>query len=175
MNINERIKDFRKNVLHLSQTEFATQLGMKQTSVSTFEKSGATVTDPTIKALCMAFNLNEDWLRNGTEPMYIQAPTFSLDDFVRQRGGTELEVDIMKAYFELEPDIQAMLVQHFKERLTASRAESAELPEMTVEEAEAAYIKSRSKIAQKAGNSALSTTADTEPGSANGNSLVSNQ
>ena len=50
MNINERIKDFRKNVLHLSQTEFATQLGMKQTSVSTFEKSGATVTDPTIKA-----------------------------------------------------------------------------------------------------------------------------
>lgn len=172
MNINERIKDFRKNVLHLSQTEFATQLGMKQTSVSTFEKSGATVTDPTIKALCMAFNLNEDWLRNGTEPMYIQAPTFSLDDFVRQHGGTELELDIMKAYFELEPDIRAMLVQHFKERLTASRAEPSE---MTVEEAEAAYIKSRSKIAQKAGNSALSTTADTEPGSANGNSLVSNQ
>lgn len=172
MNINERIKDFRKNVLHLSQTEFATQLGMKQTSVSTFEKSGATVTDPTIKALCMAFNLNEDWLRNGTEPMYIQAPTFSLDDFVRQHGGTELELDIMKAYFELEPDIRAMLVQHFKERLTASRAEPSE---MTVEEAEAAYIKSRSKIAQKAGNSALSTAADTEPRSANGNSLVSNQ
>lgn len=172
MNINERIKDFRKNVLHLSQTEFATQLGMKQTSVSTFEKSGATVTDPTIKALCMAFNLNEDWLRNGTEPMYIQAPTFSLDDFVRQRGGTELEVDIMKAYFELEPDIRAMLVQHFKERLTASRAEPSE---MTVEEAEAAYIKSRSKIAQKAGNSALSTTAGTEPGSENGDNLASGQ
>lgn len=172
MNINERIRDFRKNVLRLSQTEFATQLGMKQTSVSTFEKSGATVTDPTIKALCMAFNLNEDWLRNGTEPMYIQAPTFSLDDFVRQRGGTELEIDIMKAYFELEPDTRAMLIQHFKERLTASRDEPSE---MTVEEAEAAYIKSRSKIARKAGSSALNTTADTEPGSENGNSLVSNQ
>lgn len=174
MNINERIKDFRKNVLHLSQTEFATQLGMKQTSVSTFEKSGATVTDPTIKALCMAFNLNEDWLRNGTEPMYIQAPTFSLDDFVRQRGGTELEIDIMKAYFELEPDTRAMLIQHFKERLTASRAEPSE---MTVEEAEAAYIKSRSKIAQKAGSSASSTTAGTEPGTAseNGSNLASNQ
>lgn len=172
MNINERIKDFRKNVLHLSQTEFATQLGMKQTSVSTFEKSGATVTDPTIKALCMAFNLNEDWLRNGTEPMYIQAPTFSLDDFVRQHGGTELELDIMKAYFELEPGIREMLVQHFKERLTASRAEPSE---MTVEEAEAAYIKSRSKIAQKAGNSALSTTAGTEPGSENGDNLASGQ
>lgn len=174
MNINERIRDFRKNILRLSQTEFAARLGMKQTSVSTFEKSGATVTDPTIKALCMAFNLNEDWLRDGTEPMYIQTPAISLDDFVRQRGGTELELDIMKAYFELEPDIRAMLVQHFKERLTASRAESSE---MTVEEAEAAYIKSRSKTAQNPGSSALNTTADTEPGTAseNGNNLASNQ
>ena len=175
MNINERIKDFRKNVLHLSQTEFATQLGMKQTSVSTFEKSGATVTDPTIKALCMAFNLNEDWLRNGTEPMYIQAPTFSLDDFVRQHGGTELEIDIMKAYFELEPDTRAMLIQHFKERLTASRAEPARNLAAEREAAEAAYIKSRSGNVPQAGNSALNTTADTEPGSANGNNLASNQ
>lgn len=175
MTINERLRHFRKEVLKMNQTDFASAIGMKQTGLSYIEKDVATIKEQVFKSICMAFNLNEDWLRNGTEPMYIQAPTFSLDDFVRQRGGTELEVDIMKAYFELEPDIRAILVQHFKERLTASRAESAELPEMTVEEAEAAYIKSRSKIAQKAGNSALSTTADTEPGSANGNSLVSNQ
>lgn len=175
MTINERIKYFRKDVLKMNQTDFAEAIGMKQRGASYIEQSGAGVTDKTIKTICLVFNLNEDWLRNGTEPMYIQAPTFSLDDFVRQRGGTELEVYIMKAYFELEPDIRAMLVQHFKERLTASRAESSEISGMTVEEAEAAYIKSRSKIAQKAGNSALSTTADTEPGSANGNSLVSNQ
>lgn len=175
MTVNERIRYFRKSVLHINQRQFASDLGMAQTGVSGLEQDGATVTDRAIKSICMAYNVNEDWLRNGTEPMYIQAPTFSLDNFVRQHGGTELELDIMKAYFELEPDIRAMLVQHFKERLTASRAESAELPEMTVEEAEAAYIKSRSKIAQKAGSSALSTTADTEPGSANGNSLVSNQ
>ena len=175
MNINERIRDFRKNVLHLSQTEFATQLGMKQTSVSTFEKSGATVTDPTIKALCMAFNLNEDWLRNGTKPMYIQAPTFSLDNFVRQHGGTELEIDIMKAYFELEPDVRAMLIQHFEERLTASRAEPVRNLSAEREAAEAAYIKSRSGNVPQAGSSALNTTADTDPGSANGNSIASSQ
>ena len=172
MTINERLRHFRKEVLKMNQTDFASAIGMKQTGLSYIEKDGATIKEQVFKSICMAFNLNEDWLRNGTEPMYIQAPTFSLDDFVRQHGGTELELDIMKAYFELEPGIREMLVQHFKERLTASRAEPSE---MTVEEAEAAYIKSRSKIAQKAGNSALSTTADTEPGSANGNSLVSNQ
>jgi len=141
LTVNERIKYFRKNVLKLNQTDFAQSIGMKQRGASGMEQNGATVTDRAIKSICMAFNLNEDWLRNGTEPMYIQAPTFSLDDFVRQRGGTELEVDIMKAYFELDPDIRKMLVKHFKERLTASREEPA--TQMTVEEAEAEYIKSR--------------------------------
>lgn len=175
MTINERIRHFRKNVLHINQRQFAADLGMAQTGVSGLEQDGATVTDRAIKSICMAYSVNEDWLRNGTEPMYIQKPTISLDDFVRQRGGTELEVDIMKAYFELEPDIRAMLVQHFKERLTASRAESSEISGMTVEEAEAAYIKSRSKTAQNPGNSASSTTADTEPGSTNGNNIASSQ
>ncbi len=172
MTINERLRYFRKEVLKMNQTDFASAIGMKQTGLSYIEKDGATIKEQVFKSICMAFNLNEDWLRNGTEPMYIQAPTFSLDDFVRQHGGTELELDIMKAYFELEPGIREMLVQHFKERLTASRAEPSE---MTVEEAEAAYIKSRSKIAQKAGNSALSTTAGTEPGSENGDNLASGQ
>lgn len=171
MTVNERIKRVRKEK-GMNQKQFAALLGVTQSGVSYMEQSGSNVSDSSIKSICTMCNLNEDWLRNGTEPMYIQAPTFSLDDFVRQRGGTELEIDIMKAYFELEPDTRAMLIQHFKERLTASRDEPSE---MTVEEAEAAYIKSRSKIARKAGSSALNTTADTEPGSENGNSFVSNQ
>ncbi len=150
----------------LSQKEFAETIGISQRSVSWGEQPGNNVPDNTIKNICMSFGVNEDWLRNGTEPMYIQTPTFSLDDFVRQRGGTDLEIDIMKAYFELESDTRAMLIQHFKEHLTASRAEPSE---MTVEEAEAAYIKSRSGNIPQPEQSALNTTADTEPGSANGN------
>lgn len=173
MTVNERIKKVRKEK-GMNQKQFAALLGVTQSGISYMEQSGSNVSDSSIKSICTMCNLNEDWLRNGTEPMYIQAPTFSLDDFVRQRGGTELEIDIMKAYFELEPDTRAMLIQHFKERLTASRDEPSE---MTVEEAEAAYIKSRSKIAQKAGSSALNTTAGTQPGTAseNGNNLASNQ
>lgn len=175
MTINERIRHFRKNVLHINQRQFAADLGMAQTGVSGLEQDGATVTDRAIKSICMAYSVNEDWLRNGTEPMYIQAPTFSLDNFVRQHGGTELEIDIMKAYFELEPDVRAMLIQHFKERLTASRAEPVRNLAAEREAAEAAYIKSRSGNVPQVGSSALNTTADTDPGSANGNNLASNQ
>ena len=175
MTINERLRHFRKEVLKMNQTDFASAIGMKQTGLSYIEKDGATIKEQVFKSICMAFNLNEDWLRNGTEPMYIQAPTFSLDDFVKQHGGTELEIDIMKAYFELEPDTRAMLIQHFKERLTASRAEPARNLAAEREAAEVAYIKSRSGNVPLPGSSALNTTADTEPGSANGNNLASSQ
>ena len=141
MTVNERIKRVRKEK-GMNQKQFAALLGVTQSGVSYMEQSGSNVSDSSIKSICTMCNLNEDWLRNGTEPMYIQAPTFSLDDFVRQHGGTEFELDIMKAYFELDPDIRKMLVKHSKEQLTASREEHSE-KQMTVEEAEAAYIKSR--------------------------------
>ncbi len=157
MTLNERIKELRK-LRGLSQKDFAETIGISQRSVSWGEQPGNNVPDNTIKNICMTFGVSEDWLRNGTEPMYIPESTFSLDKFVKDHGGTELELDIMKAYFELEPDIRAMLVQHFKERLTASRAEPSE---MTVEEAEAAYIKSRSQNVQNTALSASNITDDT--------------
>ena len=157
MNINERIKYFRKDILHMNQTDFAESIGMKQRGASGMEQDGATVTDRAIKSICLVYNLNEDWLRTGAEPMYIEEPTFILDDFLRNRGATDLELNIVKAYFELEPDVRRQLVEHFKKHLAASTETAAP---SAVEEAEAAYIKSRSGSAQNAGLSALNTTGD---------------
>lgn len=161
MTINERIKDFRKSVVQMSQREFADKLGMKQTSVSTFERPGGTVTDPTVKALCLAFNLNEDWVRYGTEPMYIQQPTFSLDQFVRDHQGTDLEIEIMKAYFELDPDIRKTVLDHFKARFSAAAQAEPAASEPSVEELEAEYKKSVLGSARNTGSIASSTTEGT--------------
>lgn len=126
MTVNERIRHFRKNILHINQRQFASDLGMAQTGVSSMEQDGATVTNRAIKSICMAYNLNENWLRHGIEHMYIQEPTFSLDKFVKDHDGTDLELEAMKAYFELNPDIRKMLVKHFKERLTTVCNKSVE-------------------------------------------------
>lgn len=138
MTINERVKHFRKDVLHISQTEFATSLGMKQTGVSYMERDGSTVTDQTIKAICLLYNVNEDWLRNGSGEMYIQPDAFSLDDFVKSKGATGLELEIVKTYFELDPEIRKAAVAHFKRRLAAAvAADPALLVPDTEEELEA--------------------------------------
>lgn len=54
--------------------------------------------------------------------LYIEPDTFSLNEFVKQRGATELELQIVKTYFDLNPDTREMLVEHFRKGLADSAA-----------------------------------------------------
>lgn len=69
--MNGRIRELRKK-LELSQKEFAQKIGLKQNAISYMEKSGATVTEQNIKAICSQFSVNEDWLRTGCGKMFIE-------------------------------------------------------------------------------------------------------
>ena len=134
MTINERVRYFRKEVLHMNQTEFANSIGMKQTGVSSFEKEGATVSEQTIKTICSVFNIREEWLRNGTEPMREEPETFSLDDFAKTHGVSDLELKILKTYFRIDPDARKDLLRYFKKTFIDSDG----VPD-TPEELEAMY------------------------------------
>ena len=120
MTINERMRFFRKDVLHMNQTDFANSIGMKQTGVSYMERDGSTVTDQAIKATCSVHNISEEWLRTGKEPMRIEPDTFNLDEFAKSHGASDLELKIVKAYFEIDPDIRKNVLNHFKEHLMDS-------------------------------------------------------
>ena len=118
MTINERMRYFRKDVLHMNQTDFANSIGMKQTGVSYMERDGSTVTDQAIKATCSVHGIREEWLRTGEEPMRSKPETFNLDKFAKERGASDLELRVVKEYFELDPDVRKMLIEHFKTELS---------------------------------------------------------
>lgn len=159
--LNERIKELRK-LSGLSQKGFAEKIGISQRSVSWGEQPGNNVPDSTIKTICMAFNVNEDWVRYGTEPMFIQPDTFSLDNFIKEKGGTELEKEIVKTYFELDPEIRKAVMDHFKAKFASFNTETAASIEPSIEDVEAAYKKSVLNSAPKKASSALNITEDTE-------------
>ena len=162
MTINERIKLLRKEK-KLNQKQFASLLGVTQSGASYMEQPGNNVSDSIIKAICTVCNANEEWLRNGVEPMHVEAETFSLDEFVKQLGATELEMQIVKTYFDLDPDTRAMLVDHFRNGLLASSPAAPASPaEMTVEEAEELYKKNILSSAHNTGFTASSTTSGAE-------------
>lgn len=118
--LNERIREVRK-YLGLSQKDFAEKVGISQRSVSWGEQPGNNVPDSTIKSLCIVFRISEAWLRTGEGEMLEQPETFSLDQYLKERGCTALEMEIVKAYFELDMDTRQKVFDHFQARLSAAK------------------------------------------------------
>lgn len=69
--MNERIKEIRKEQ-KLTQQEFAKRINIKQATISGIERGNWGITERVIKDICQEFNVNEDWLRYGTGPKYIE-------------------------------------------------------------------------------------------------------
>lgn len=147
MTINERIKFLRKEK-GLTQKTLASTLGITQSGVSFLEQEGSSVSDQTIKLICTVFGVREEWLRTGEGEMYSSAELFSLDRFVAERGATELELAIVKAYFELDPAIRQAVLEHFRARLTADP-----------DELEAEAVKQEYLLQKKKAAAASSATA----------------
>lgn len=163
MELYERIRELRKNHLHLSQTDFGKKLGVSRSVINNIELNALAKPEQKLsllKLICKEFSVNEEWLMNGTEPMFIEPDTFSLDDFAKAHGATDLDMEIVKTYFELDPSTRKTLVEHFRKVFTA--VPSAEAAEPTTEELEAEYKKSRLNSARKTGSSALNTTSGDE-------------
>ena len=100
----------------MTKTAFAQKLNITQPYVSKLLKTGSP-SDRLIEDICEKFEISEEWLRNGTEPMHIQPETFSLDEFAAQHNVTDLEKEIIKTYFEIDPAIRRQILNHFKENL----------------------------------------------------------
>ncbi len=113
MKINERIKNIRK-ALDLSQNEFAKKIGIGQAAISALEKGIRNVTDQTILLLCSTYNINENYLRNGTLPMFNQDKDFSLDKYAKERGASDIDIEILKIYLDLDKDVRKKIVSNFK-------------------------------------------------------------
>lgn len=129
MTINERIKYFRKEIEKKSQKQFAEDLGVTQSGVSYMEQQGSTVADQTIKLICSVCGIREKWLRTGEKPMYKVQETFDLNKFAKERGASDFDLKIVKAYFALDPKIRKMLLEHFRSELLDDGNEHPKTPE----------------------------------------------
>lgn len=124
METYDRIRILRKDYLKLSQEAFAEKLGVSRSVIKNIELNVLARPEQKlslIKLMCKEFSVNEDWILNGTEPMFIEPDYFSLDEYLKQRNATDLEVEIVKAYFELDEDIRKPLLDHFRERFVENK------------------------------------------------------
>ena len=121
METYERIRELRKKYLKLNQTEFGERLGVSRSVVKNIELNALAKPEqklPLYKLICSTFNVREEWLLDGIAPMYKQADTFCLDEFIKDKNATSLELEIIKLYFELDPKIRKAASEHFKNGLS---------------------------------------------------------
>lgn len=67
--MNERIKELRK-ALNLTQQEFADRLNIKRGAIANYEVGRNEPIDAVISLICREFNVNEEWLRDGSGEMF---------------------------------------------------------------------------------------------------------
>ena len=117
MELYERIRLLRKDYLHMSQTEFGIKLGVSRSVIKNIELDALARPDQKlslIKLMCKEFSVNEEWLLHGSMPMFVTPETFSLDQYLKERGCTALEMEIVKAYFELDMDTRQKVFESFE-------------------------------------------------------------
>ena len=65
MEIYERLKYLRKEILNLTQEEFSQKLLITRGNLASIEVGRISLTDRNIQVICATYNVNEKWLRTG--------------------------------------------------------------------------------------------------------------
>lgn len=128
--LNERIRDVRK-ALSLSQKDFAETIGVSQRAISWGEQPGNNVQDSTIKSICLAFSVNETWLRTGDGDMFSNPEPSLIEQLCTEKGATELERQLLEAYFEIDERVRGPFISHLMNNLLrrAEAEASVNLPQ----------------------------------------------
>ena len=111
--MNERIKQLRKE-LGLTLDKFGEKIGVGKTAISKIENGDRSVTDQMFKSICREFNVREEWLRNGEEPMFNGFPQTVLDELCEQYDLDTLDKQIVDIYISLPKQLRDSVKEHIK-------------------------------------------------------------
>ena len=115
MEMNERIKELRKEYLHLSQTEFGERLGVSRSVINNIERNALARPDQKlslIKLMCNVFNVNEEWIVNGVGDMFVETPSSTMDQLRKEFNLDDFSYHLVYQYLKLGSD-QRQAVRDF--------------------------------------------------------------
>ena len=119
--MNERIKQLRK-ALGLTQQEFAERVGIKRNAVANYETGRNEPIGSVVNLICNEYNVNPDWLRDGTGEMFIDPAAFSLDEYAQANKLTKTEISIIRGFMELDPATRQAIYNIFANAFNENNA-----------------------------------------------------
>jgi transcriptional regulator with XRE-family HTH domain len=70
MTVNERMRHLRKDILNLTQEEFARKLKVSTSNIGNSETNRINLTGRLLADICREWSVNERWLNSGEEPVF---------------------------------------------------------------------------------------------------------
>lgn len=70
MELFERIKNLRKEVLQKTQEEFSSVIKISRSNLGSIEIGRINVTSRVISVICTEYDVNEEWVRTGDGKMF---------------------------------------------------------------------------------------------------------
>ena len=111
LTLGERIKKVRR-VLGLTQQVFSDRIGSKRNTVATYEMGRTEPSAAVISLICREFNVSETWLRTGEGDMFDQQEESVIDRLCAELHASELDTEIIRAYFRIDPRIREPFMRH---------------------------------------------------------------
>ncbi len=112
----DRIHELRK-ALKMTQEDFGNKIGVARNTIANYECGRRIPTNAVINSICIIFNVNEEWLKNGFGEMFKEIPEEDetaalLSELLEDNGKTptyELIKGIIRTYQQLDPKSQNIL------------------------------------------------------------------
>ena len=101
--MKERVKELRKK-LGLTLEKFGEKLGVTKQTVSRIENGVNSLTDQMFKSICREFNVNEEWLRNGTGEPFNPAPVDALCQLKQDYSLSDADCVMVEKFVNLRPE-----------------------------------------------------------------------
>jgi len=182
---NQRIRKLRRE-LDLTQQEFAERIGVSRANIGKYETGISEPSAAVLSLICREFDVREEWLRNGEGEIFKPKPSDILDQLAYKYKLFNFDYVMIEKFLAMPPDLRRAIYDHFHdvdaalaemdpyapaytgsepprpmdrimETITSQQKENA-VPEMSVEQAEAEYIKKISETARKKESTASNTT-----------------
>lgn len=107
--MKNRILKIRKDS-KLNQEDFGLRLNLTKNYISLIETGNRIPSDRTISDICREFNVNEDWLKNGTGDMYKEKDGSFSELFVElEDSDDDFIKSLITVYMGLDEDSKSAL------------------------------------------------------------------
>jgi transcriptional regulator with XRE-family HTH domain len=101
MTMSERLRFLRKDILGLTQEDFAKRIDVSTSNIGGLEIGRTNLTERVIKSICAAFGANEEWLRSGIGEPILNSEKHLLYQLKEYFDLDDIDIDIVMTYVRL--------------------------------------------------------------------------